>query len=386
MLRYEAFGGIVTTEDPPACVFVDRAFVRELGRAPSPLWDAPDTGVLSAPIEAHYAITDYCPVGCAGCYMGSQNRRELLDQGEAGLARARAICDRLAAMGVFHVALGGGESFCVPWFVALGRHCRRLGMVPNVTTSGVGLTAELAEQCAGVFGQINVSMDGIGDGYGLTRRPDLFDTADSAIRLLREAGVRTGINCVITRPTFDRLEEVVAYAAAHGLVDIEFLRFKPTGRGREVYDTMALTAVQGWDLFPTLKRLSRRHGVRLKLDCSFTPFICCHRPERELLEFFAILGCDAGNWLVGVAPDGAVSPCSFLKHDMDVSELPDRWGDAETFAPLRRWDRETTTVCRRCDYVDLCKGGCHAVTAFLTGSIDGPDPECPLVVSGALAP
>jgi MoaA/NifB/PqqE/SkfB family radical SAM enzyme len=35
--------------------------------------------------------------------------------------------------------------------------------------------------------------------------------------------------------------------------------------------------------------------------------------------------------------------------------------------------------CNSCDYLELCKGGCHCITEVLTWDIFAPDPECPFV-------
>lgn len=380
LIRHETFGGIIATEDPPALAFADRDYIRGLDGGESPLWDGGPGGHLSAPVEAHYAVTRRCTLGCPGCYMGSGDREGRRD-GES-LEGAKRIVDVLADMGVFHAALGGGESFLVPWFTELARYARGRGVVPNVTTSGLAFTERLYGECD-VFGQVNVSMDGTGDLYGHTRPGGSFEEADGALRKLGEKGIRRGINCVITRHNYSRLESIVAYARKLGLADIEFLRYKPAGRGKEQYRDMRLTPGQAVDLLPVLKKLSRRYRVGIKLDCSFTPFICHHRPPKRVLEFFAIMGCDAGNWLVGVSPEGGVSPCSFVECDeLDMGELREKWGDDTTFSLYRNWDRETKTPCARCDYVALCKGGCHAVAHHCTGTSLEPDPECPIIVRG----
>ncbi|RLB55448.1 MAG: hypothetical protein DRI90_19445, partial [Deltaproteobacteria bacterium] len=69
--RFETFGGIIASDDPPFLAFVDRQYMRELGVGESPLWDGADQGVgrLSAPTEVHLAATNACPVKCDHCYM-----------------------------------------------------------------------------------------------------------------------------------------------------------------------------------------------------------------------------------------------------------------------------------------------------------------------------
>ena len=62
--------------------------------------------------------------------------------------------DELAARGVFHLALGGGESALLPWLGDVARHARQQGLVPNLTTSGLYGDEELARLCewAPLFG------------------------------------------------------------------------------------------------------------------------------------------------------------------------------------------------------------------------------------------
>jgi len=381
-VRYENFGGIIATEDPPALIFADRDYVRSLTGEEAPVWSGSASSILSAPVEAHFAVTRHCTVGCPGCYMASAPLAEGSEDG--GLEKAKGIVDILAGMGVFHVALGGGESFAVPWFLDLARYARGRGLVPNVTTSGLAFTEDILDGCD-VFGQVNVSMDGMGDAYRITRPGGSFEEADGAMVQLGERGLRRGINCVITRHNFASLERIVRYAKERGLTDIEFLRYKPAGRGGGHYAGMRLTAEQGVELYPLLKKLSRKYRLGLKLDCSFTPFICRHRPSKKVLDFFAIMGCDAGNWLIGVDPDGTVSPCSFVEgEDVEISALARRWSDDGTFSLYRRWHLETKTPCARCEYLGICRGGCHAVARFVTGSSLEPDPECPFIVEGSL--
>ena len=84
---------------------------------------------------------------------------------------------------------------------------------------------------ARLFGQINVSIDGIGDDYRQVRGFDGFKKADNAVKELRKVTKNIGINVVVTRKNFDKLEELFLYAKRRRLSEIELLRFKPSGRG-----------------------------------------------------------------------------------------------------------------------------------------------------------
>ena len=376
--RFETFGGIVSSEQPPFLAFVDRQFMRELGLGESPLWSgaSEEIGLLSAPTEVHLAATTSCPHRCRHCYMdGGSPASGEMDTG--AIEHALAL---LADMGVFHVALGGGEALARQDIFDLAHHARRLGMVPNLTISGALMSPETASRMT-VFGQVNVSMDGVGPAGAAYREHGLLPRADEAMDLLLDAGVPSGINCVLGRRNFDGIPELFAHAARKGANEIELLRLKPAGRGGPVYEQERCTHEQNVALVPMLARLSEEHGIRAKIDCSFVPMMCHHSPPRELLFAMATYGCEAANVLLGVGSDGRVSGCSFLPPtDISLDELAASWSTAPQLTSLREWSKGAPEPCASCDYLDICKGGCRAVAAYTCGDIFAADPDCPRVV------
>ncbi|MGZ3429099.1 MAG: radical SAM protein, partial [Polyangia bacterium] len=316
--RYERFGGIVHLERPRALVFVDRDRARRLGYGASPLWkDEPDEvwneARLSAPLEAHLQLTNRCDAGCQGCYTGATPTGAA---GEWGLEEWKRAVDELAERGVFHLALGGGESALLPWLGDVARHARERGLVPNLTTSGLYGEAEL-ERLVGwapLFGQINVSIDGVGEDYARVRGPHLsdgFERADRAVVALRRATKHVGINCVLTRGSFDGLARVFAYAKSRKLREVELLRFKPSGRGIKTYEALRCSDEQHRALVPTILKLARKHRLRVRLDCSYTPMVTHHKIKPKVMRWLAIYGCAGGDLLVGAKASGMLTACSF---------------------------------------------------------------------------
>jgi radical SAM protein with 4Fe4S-binding SPASM domain len=304
----------------------------------------------------------------------------------------RAI-DHLADAGVFHVALGGGESAILPWLGELADHARRRGIIPNLTTSGLAGLERLLAICDR-FGQINVSLDGLGPTYARVRGFDGFARADAAIRALRGVKREVGINVVVTRHNFGELDQLFAYAALRRLSEIELLRFKPSGRGARAYAELRCSDAQHRAFLPTILAAARRHAVRVKVDCSYTPMLAHHRPDRALLAELAVYGCTGGDFLVGAKPGGQLTACSFAAPPPPpspgadrprVTELRDYWDAPGAFGAFRTW-REAREPCASCDYHALCRGGCKVVSAHATGDPSLPDPECPRVVDHHPAP
>ncbi len=375
--RHERFGAIVAVDQPPLLAHVDQELARELGIPPSPLWSEPPREALSAPVEAHLTVTKRCNLACTHCYQESTPQKGDTDIPlDAWLARL----DALARARVFHVAIGGGEALTRGDLLTIAEAARARGITPNLTTNGALVTEELAGRMAALFGQINVSIDVM---------PPLRifgeDKATSGMRaaaLLVKAGARVGANVVVARANFDALEPVVAWARRAGLVELELLRLKPTGRARERYLEERLTEEQRRRLFPLALDLAARHGIPVKLDCSAAPFVACHDPDKERLERYEVAGCIGGLSLLGVDERGQTSACSFYpgKGD-DLLDLERGWESSRAYAPFRDYVERAAEPCRSCPYLTVCRGGCRAVALFLTGREDAPDPECPRVLA-----
>ena len=383
--RAEHFGGIVQLERPRALVFVDRDYARSLGHEGGARWrDGADDGAigarpLAAPLEAHLQLTNRCDAGCKGCYTGATPTGAA---GEWGLAEWTRAVDALADAGVFHLALGGGESAILPWLGDLARHARARGLIPNLTTSGLAGVDDLVE-IAPLFGQINVSIDGIGATYAAVRGFDGFARADAAVVRLRRVKKEIGLNCVVTRQNFDSLGEVFAYARRRRLNEVELLRFKPSGRGARSYDELRCTDEQHRAFLPVILDLARRHRVRVRVDCSYTPMIAWHDPGTELLSQLAVYGCTGGDFLVGAKASGVMTACSFAappEGKPSIAELAGYWDRPEAFGAFRDW-RVADEPCASCAYHALCRGGCRVVSEHAAGSLAAPDPECPKVVA-----
>ena len=237
-VRYETFGGIISCHNPPFLAWVDRDFMCSLGYADSPLWEreSPDPHFLSAPTEVHASVTNRCPQQCDGCYMDSKQDCE----NELTTVEWKQHLKTLRDMGVFHVALGGGEAFEREDFGELVSCCREIGLVPNLTTNGQSIGERETAICK-KMGQVNVSVDGINNRFNINGRSGSFGKADGAIKALKKAGVQVGINCVVSRKNYSSIKEVVQYAVRRGLNEIEFLKYKPSGRGKLKYEEYALT-------------------------------------------------------------------------------------------------------------------------------------------------
>lgn len=360
--RAETFGAWVRVDEPPALVAVDRALAARLGVEGGDAWGPQPSA--PRPLEAHVAITQRCPVACTGCYQDASP-----DGASPSFDDVVARLDLLARDGVFVVAFGGGEPLVRDDLGELARAARLRGITPVVTTSGLGLTVARAQQLRD-FAQVNVSFDGERDAYRAVRGFDGAEHAVRAMSALRDAGVPFGINLVLTRRTFDAVDDAVGRARELGAVEVQLLRFKPAGRGvGPVYLDARLTAQQAADVPALLERLVRTSGLRVRIDCSLVPFLS-GRFDAAALQAVGVLGCEAGRWLASVDVEGQRGPCSFYRGEQPGA-VAERWAAHSATPP---------PPCSDCPLLAVCRGGCRVVAAH-HGDDAAPDPECPRVVA-----
>ena len=377
IVRFEEWGAWVRLESRAALVAIDRAGVDALGLGEQ--WKNADRE--PRPVEVHVAVTARCAAGCEGCYLDARP-----DGVEPPRADVERTLDALAAAGVFTVAFGGGEPTLRDDLGELADAARRRGLMPVVTTSGLGLGRHKRERLAR-FSQVNVSYDGNAEGYASVRGFDGAAEAEEAIATLAREGVTVGVNVVLTRATFDRTADTLRRAFALGAREAQLLRYKPAGRARGVeYLARRLTPEQGRRLGPLLRDLAAElPQLRVRIDCALVPYLSADpdlaaRPEE--LTRWGVFGCEAGAALAATRVDGRVLPCSFASaSQIDAAEIAGAgWQTDPSLAAFRSFPARAPEPCASCSLRAICRGGCKIVSEHL-GDRLGPDPECPRVRS-----
>jgi radical SAM protein with 4Fe4S-binding SPASM domain len=311
------------------------------------------------------AVTARCAAGCEGCYIDARP-----DGAEPAREGLLARLDTLRDTGVFTVALGGGEPLTRRDLGGLADAARARGLVPVLTTSGLGLTEARARELR-AFAQVNVSYDGPAEAYSQVRGFDGARLAERAIALLTAAGVRVGVNVVLTRATFDALGATVRRARALGAREAQLLRYKPAGRAASLdYLARRLSPAQIAGLGPVLRALAAEHCAdgefHLRIDCALVPLLSGDAAlDPAALARFGVLGCEAADKLSALRVDGTTAPCSFAADDADA-------------AAWRAYASSPAEPCASCTLRAVCKGGCKVVARYVDGA-HGPDPECPRV-------
>ena len=330
-----------------------------------------DGFTLSAPETVHLAITARCNLACPGCYVPRSGDGPELTAGEL-----RGLIDQWAEMRVFQLAVGGGEPLLREDLFDVLAYARRQGIVPNLTTNGTLLNADVVRRLewAGVA-RVNVSWDGpCGEhrerSRGMVR----------ALRLLLDSALQVGVNVLVTPALLPHLPQLLARLHTLGVGRVTMLRPKPPATRTRVnmawYDANRLRRA---DLIRLRTVLDTWQGV-LKLEVGSALVGLMGDMNPALLRRRGIYGCAAGRRICTVWPDGRVTPCSFLADlsagNVRQSSFAELWKRGEKWNSLRDPAVRSQGNCAHCDIALQCSGA-RCVARYERGDLFAGDAECP---------
>ena len=171
-----------------------------------------DVGVMGHCIHGKTGLCAKAGIGCYQSGMLIEEPNMKVEDFEWIARQCKGRCNQLA--------LGGrGDPDQHENFEDLLRISRENNLVPNFTTSGYGMTPELAKVCKKYCGAVAVSW--YRNEYTI-----------KAINTLLEAGVRTNVHYVLGKNSIDEaIERMRNHTFPKGINAVIFLLHKPAGQG-----------------------------------------------------------------------------------------------------------------------------------------------------------
>lgn len=255
----------------------------------------------------------------------------------------------------YQFALGGrGDPDMHRDFEDILACARENEIVPNFTTSGIGMDRRKAALCKKYCGAVAVSW--YRSRYTL-----------DAVSMLIEAGVKTNIHYVVNAETVREAVSLLYGEPGKGLPErvnaVVFLLHKPVGLGsREKMITKDDALFREFLELAVKKATSsaRRRSLKIGFDSCTVPALL--RFENEL-DTACLDTCEGARWSAYVSPDMRLMPCSFdsdrMRWAVSLREntVEEAWHSKE-FDDFRR---RLANACPRCHKRALCMGGCPIV-------------------------
>ena len=292
-----------------------------------------DVGVMGHCIHGK---TGLCAKAGIGCYQSGL----LVEQPNMAVEDFRWIAEQSKHRSN-QFALGGrGDPDQHEHFEELLKICRVNDLVPNFTTSGYGMTPEIAKLCKKYCGAVAVSW--YRSEYTL-----------NAIRMLLDAGVKTNIHYVLGKNSIDEaIERLQEDSFPDGINAVIFLLHKPAGQGTKAN----LLDFHDPRVKKFFAQLDRHHPYKTGMDSCNVPGAIhfCRNVLPESLDT-----CEGGRFSCYISADMYMTPCSFDQEKkyyvpLKGSTIEEAW-NSEPFEAFRNRMRG---ACPGCEKKELCMGGC----------------------------
>lgn len=292
-----------------------------------------DVGIMGHCIHGKTGLCVKAGIGCYQSGLTIEQPNMTVDDFKWIAEQCKGRCNQLA--------LGGrGDPDQHENFEELLKICRDNNLVPNFTTSGYGMTSEIAKLCKKYCGAVAVSW--YRSEYTL-----------KAIQMLLEAGVKTNIHYVVGKNTIDEaIERFSKNDFPKGINAIILLLHKPAGLG-SVENMLSVTDSRVEKLFAEVEK---RHPFKVGMDSCNVPGALrfCKKVNTESLDT-----CEGGRYSCYIGADMIMVPCSFdqkKRYEVSLREcsIEEAW-NSDKFEQFRDHMRG---ACPNCDKKELCMGGC----------------------------
>ena len=254
---------------------------------------------LDTPPLVWLELTRRCNLKCEHCYIDGGLARP----NEMGSQQIHAIIDELAEMGVWAIAVTGGEPTLHPDFSEFVHHARQRGLLVGIATNGMFLSQKLLESLPKDGVVISVSLDDLHIAGG--RSDAEFRSASKSILRAQAMGFPTNIMTNTHRRNVGKLTGMMEWAEKHG-VSVRSVPFSPLGRGKSVAKKLenkiedVQEAAKFW-----LRECQWEHEYHQRVGLCVGAIF-----NYGLSLAYMTRRCSSGRYLAYICADGTVYPCT----------------------------------------------------------------------------
>ena len=316
-------------------------------------------------------ITNVCNLNCLHCYQAKhssgadlslQDWRRILDQYDS---LTKKLCLKP------HFCISGGEPTLSPIFpdILVEIHSRWPDAGIVILTNGTIISEETSSVMIKHKVDVQISLDGPDSArHNFIRGAGKFDKALEGYRTLREAGLNITFQTVLSNRTAQWITEFFELALKMNAGAMNFTRFVPQGKGKNLCETSGERPLAGAELKATYKSIlaaSKKSGIPTGTNLPLFVLISPELGAHGKFGFQGLVVDHQGNLKVSSRADfrlGNILSAGleqlFLRHPL-MEAL--RTGRIET--------------CGSCDFYDRC-GGDRTAAFAAYDSFTKKDPGC----------
>lgn len=325
-------------------------------------------------------VTMACNLQCLQCY--SVSGTKLKD--ELSFKEIKNIIDQSKELGAVRIFFTGGEPFIRPDILKILKYADDSNFAIYISTNGTLLNKKIVKSLNSLkhLKTLQISIDGLEKTHDTIRGiKGTFNKVLASAKLIRKEfrNKDTKITFILTLMGKNKNEigEVFKLAIALEIDVFALVPLYPVKRSNEAED---ISAKEKYKIFQGLCKIYQEKKSKTKLGLLIPPALI-PKPLQEIeygcgyvCTFPSMIGVDANG---NVAPcDGLLSYRDFILGNIRKNSIEKLWNH-QLMKKLRKIEPNNLKgVCRKCQYLSFCMGGCRARAFIEYGSFESPNPLC----------
>lgn len=310
-------------------------------------------------------MTRQCAWNCKFCcvaakYVGHFNRDKIgfkLQDDELSFEDKIKIIDQLKR-GDYRIDFSGGDLLIDPSNLEVVLYASEKLGSENVgmSVSGAFLDDATIERIAGKVHDVELTLDRIPFEYDINRPVGYHEyNANAAVRL-RKAGVRVGIQTVLTKSNIDKesIDKLFDWLVKNDMNEWSLIRFFQSGRGAN-FENLEPSHKEYCDVVDYIKEISEGKNVEVHFQYLL--------PNHDGYT----LDCRAVRKSIGILPDGTVTSC-FWGLDSDMKPKDEKY-------LLGKLPKENIYDVLSNEKSKYWCDGCHSCEIFTFGRLENKDSD-----------
>lgn len=329
-----------------------------------------DSSSLS-PINVTWELTLACNLRCKHCGSAAGNCRK----NELSLDRSLRLCDELKELRTKEVTLIGGEPLLSDKWFPIAKKLNELGININFVSNGTIMNDEIIKQLKKAkINNFGISIDGKKETNDSIRGKGVFDKIINTIKKLQESKIKISIATTISKFNYPELEEIYQKLIELRIKVWQIQLAMPVGR---MTPDFMVDKKDLRKLVEFIIRVNEEGKLRIFPGCNVGYFGVLEEKYRVQKEESALpfwTGCYSGIFEMGIMSNGSIKGClamkdKFIEGNLNEKSLKEIWKSKDAFSYNRKFQKSCLKgFCSKCEYGEICRGGCPIISEALTGS------------------
>lgn len=324
-------------------------------------------------------VTQECNLRCQHCYSVSGKKL----QNELSLKEIKEIVNQSKKLGAIRIFLTGGEPFIREDICDILKYADEQDFAIYISTNGTVFNKKIINSLKSLkhLRTLQISIDGLSKIHDQIRgEKGTFNKAIKWAKVVKKElkGKKIAFIFTLMKKNKNELEKVLKLAMSLKIDVLGLVPLYPVKRSSNAED---IPTVEKYRILQKLCRTYKKYKqTKLKLGLLLPPALI-PKPLREI-EYGCGYVCTFPSML-GISANGDVAPCDgllsykkFILGNIRKHSLKELW-DHPLMKKLRKINPgDLNGVCKKCEHLSFCMGGCRARAYIEYGDFNAPNPLC----------